>query len=111
MRQHFAELEQLQNSLLEMSALVAIAIQRSIAAVRQKDQDAASEVWKSEARINQIKIEIDDYAVTLLTLQEPMASDLRFVVAVLKINTDLERMGDLAVNISQRATSLGFTRL
>ena len=106
MRHFFEELKDLQGKLLEMSALVEAAIQRSIAAVLQKDSNAAAEVLRNEARINQIEIEIDDYAVKLLALQQPMASDLRLIVAALKINTDLERMGDLAVNISERAQSL-----
>ena len=106
MRHFFEELKDLQGKLLEMSALVEAAIQRSIAAVLQKDSNAAAEVLKNEARINQIEIEIDEYAVKLLALQQPMAIDLRFIVAALKINTDLERMGDLAVNISERAKSL-----
>jgi len=59
-----------------------------------------------EARINQMEIEIDDFAVSLLALQQPMARDLRFLTAAIKINSDLERMGDLAVNIVQRALSL-----
>jgi phosphate transport system protein len=105
-RHFFEELKDLQGKLLEMSALVEAAIQRSIAAVLQKDSNAAAEVLRNEARINQIEIEIDDYAVKLLALQQPMASDLRLIVAALKINTDLERMGDLAVNISERAQSL-----
>jgi phosphate transport system protein len=105
-RHFFEELKDLQGKLLEMSALVEAAIQRSIAAVLQKDSNAAAEVLRNEARINQIEIEIDEYAVKLLALQQPMAIDLRFIVAALKINTDLERMGDLAVNISERAQSL-----
>jgi len=105
-RHFFEELKVLQGKLLEMSAFVEVAIQRSIAAVLQKDSNAAAEVLRNEARINQIEIEIDDYAVKLLALQQPMATDLRFIVAALKINTDLERMGDLAVNISERAKSL-----
>jgi phosphate transport system protein len=60
----------------------------------------------SEARINAIEIEIDEVAINLLALQQPMAADLRLIVAALKINTDLERMGDLAVNIAQRAIAL-----
>jgi phosphate transport system protein len=105
-RHFFEELVDLQNKLLEMSALVESAIQRSITAVLHKDPGAAAEVIKNEARINQIEIEIDEYAVKLLALQQPMAVDLRLIVAALKINTDLERMGDLAVNITERAKSL-----
>ena len=104
---HFVEdLEQLKTKLLEMSSLVEAAIQRSIMAVTQKDRSAAEEVFRNEARINAIEIEVDEFAINLLALQQPMAADLRLIVAALKINTDLERMGDLSVNIAQRAKSL-----
>jgi phosphate transport system protein len=104
---HFVEeLEQLKTKLLEMSSLVEAAIQRSISAVIHKDASAADEVFRNEARINEIEIEIDEFAINLLALQQPMAADLRLIVAALKINTDLERMGDLSVNIAQRARSL-----
>jgi len=104
---HFVEeLEQLKTKLLEMGSLVEAAIQRSISSVVHKDRSAAEEVFRNEARINAIEIYIDDFAVNLLALQQPMAADLRLIVAALKINTDLERMGDLAVNIAQRAQSL-----
>jgi phosphate transport system protein len=92
--------------LLEMCSFVESAVQRSISAVTDKDLSAAEEVLRKEARINQIEIEIDDFAISLLALQQPMAADLRLIVAALKINTDLERMGDLAVSIAQRAKSL-----
>jgi phosphate transport system protein len=104
---HFVEeLEQLKTKLLEMSSLVEAAIQRSISAVIHKDRSAADEVFRNEARINEIEIEIDEFAINLLALQQPMAADLRLIVAALKINTDLERMGDLSVSIAQRAKSL-----
>jgi phosphate transport system protein len=104
---HFVEeLEQLKTKLLEMSSLVEAAIQRSISAVIHKDRSAAEQVFRNEERINEIEIEIDEFAINLLALQQPMAADLRLIVAALKINTDLERMGDLSVNIAQRATSL-----
>ncbi len=104
---HFVEdLEQLKSKLLEMSSLVESAIYRSITAVVQKDETLANEVLRNEGRINQIEIDIDEFAISLLALQQPMAADLRFIVASLKINNDLERMGDLAVNIANRAISL-----
>lgn len=106
MRHFVEELEALKTSLLEMSALVEAAIQRSITAVTQKDRGAAEEVFRNEVKINAKEIEIDDAAVSLLALQQPMAADLRLIVAALKINTDLERMGDLAVNTALRALSL-----
>jgi phosphate transport system protein len=104
---HFEqELEQLKGKLLEMSALVEAAVQRSVAAVAQKDRSAAEQVLRDEARINQLEMEIDEFAINLLATQQPLAADLRLVVAALKINTDLERMGDLSVSIAQRAVSL-----
>ena len=106
MRHFVEELEQLKTKLLEMSSLVEAAIQRSISAVIHKDKGAAEEVFRNEARINEIEIEIDEFATNLLALQQPMAADLRLIVAALKINTDLERMGDLSVNIAERAKSL-----
>jgi len=104
---HFVEeLDLLSQKLLQMCSLVESAVQRSISAVTEKDLYAAEEVLRNEARINQIEIEIDEFAINLLALNQPMAADLRLIIAALKINTDLERMGDLAVNIAQRAKSL-----
>jgi phosphate transport system protein len=104
---HFdQELEQLRTMLLEMASLVEAAIFRSINAVVQKDKLLAESVLKEEARIDQMEIDIDDLAIKLLALQQPMAVDLRLITATLKINTDLERMGDLAANIAQRAIDL-----
>jgi len=72
----------------------------------EKDEELATQVLKNEPRINQMEIEIDDMAVRLLALEQPVASDLRFITAAIKINNDLERMGDLAVSIAERALSL-----
>ena len=106
MRHFDQELEQLRTMLLEMASLVEAAIFRSINAVVQKDKLLAESVLKEEARIDQMEIDIDDLAIKLLALQQPMAVDLRLITATLKINTDLERMGDLAANIAQRAIDL-----
>jgi phosphate transport system protein len=106
MRHFEEELEQLKGKLLEMSALVEAAVQRSVAAVAQKDRSAADQVFRDEARINALEMEIDDFAINLLATQQVVAADLRLVVAALKINTDLERMGDLSVSIAERAISL-----
>jgi phosphate transport system protein len=100
------ELEELKNKLLEMSGLVESAVYRSVLVLSEKSRDQAQEVLKNERRINQMEIEIDDAATSLLALQQPMATDLRFLTAAIKINSDLERMGDLAVNIVERALSL-----
>ena len=106
MRHFEQELEELKGKLLEMSAQVESAVQRSVSAVTQKDRSAAEQVFRDEARINELQIEIDEFAINLLATQNPVAADLRLVVAALKINTDLERMGDLSVHIAQRALSL-----
>jgi phosphate transport system protein len=104
---HFEqELEQLKGKLLEMSALVESAIYRSIQGVVDKNQELAEQVIKNEARINQLEIEVDDMAISLLALQAPLAADLRLVTAAIKINNDLERMGDLSVSIAQSALAL-----
>src|ERR1700684_1142900 len=104
---HFREeLDEMQSRLLEMAGLVESAIDKSVNALLQRDEQSAKEVLWKEALINQKDIEIDEYATRLLALYQPMARDMRFLTAVIKINGDLERMGDLAVNITQRALSL-----
>jgi len=104
---HFeAELEELKKRLLEMSGLVESAIYRSILALVKKDPEQTNLVLQNEGRINQMQIEIDDIATGLLALQQPMAKDLRFITSAIKINNDLERMGDHAVKLAERALSL-----
>jgi phosphate transport system protein len=99
-------LEQLKAMLLEMGALVENAIYRSVQGVVEKNEDLAQQVLKNEGRINELEMQIDDLAIGLLVLQQPVAADLRLVTATIKINNDLERMGDLAVNIAQRSLDM-----
>ncbi len=106
MRHFEQELEKLKAKLLEMSALVESAVYRSVQGVVEKNEDLAEQVLKNEARINQLEIEIDDMAISLLALQAPLAADLRLITAAIKINNDLERMGDLSVSIAQSALAL-----
>ena len=104
---HFVqELDELRKRLLAMSGLVEHGIYTSVQSVVRRDRELAQQVLKNEARINQMEIEIDDMAVSLLALQQPMAADLRLITSAIKINNDLERMGDLAVNIVERGLSL-----
>jgi phosphate transport system protein len=104
---HFVEeLDYLRSRLLEMSGLVEDSVHRSVLSLAEKDAQQAQRVLHNEAEINRMEIEIDDLATRLLALQQPMATDLRFITAAIKINNDLERMGDLAVNIVERALSL-----
>ncbi len=106
MRHFIQELDELQAKLLEMAGLVEQAIHKSVLSLVSRDESEAQDVLSNEARINQLEIQIDDFAVGLLALQQPMARDLRFLTAAIKINSDLERMGDLAVNIVERSLSL-----
>lgn len=105
--QHFLEeLAELNNRLLEMSGLVEDSISRSVKAVVDKDDSEARKVIDNEERVNQLEILIDNLAIRLLALQQPFAADLRFITMSIKINNNLERMGDIAVNIAECALSL-----
>ncbi len=97
------ELNTLNETLQEMGALVAQSIHRSVMSLVEKNEDYAHQVLRDESRINQLEMQIDDLATTLIARQTPVASDMRFVVAAIKINTDLERMGDMAVGIVERS--------
>ena len=81
-------------------------VYRSVLSLSDKDPQQAQKVLQNEAEINRMEIEIDDLATRLLALQQPMATDLRLLTSAIKINNDLERMGDLAVNIVERSLSL-----
>jgi phosphate transport system protein len=106
MRHLEEELEELRKRLLEMSSLVESSIHRSVGSLVEKDEQQAQMVLKNETRVNQMQIEIDDLSTRVLALEQPVATDLRLITATMKINTDLERMGDLAVNIAERSLSL-----
>jgi phosphate transport system protein len=105
-RPFLVELDELQQRLLEMGGLVEFAIHRSIRSLIDRDSSFAQQVWDNEKRINAMEIEIDELATRILALHQPVARDLRFLTAAIKINSDLERMGDLAINIIQRSISL-----
>jgi len=104
---HFEEeLDELRKCLLEMSGLVELAIYRSVLSLMRRDENQAQQVLENESRINQMQIEIDDRATRLLALEQPVAKDLRFITSAIRINSDLERMGDEAVNIAERSLLL-----
>lgn len=101
---HFQEdLERLKQLLLEMGGLAEEGVRGAIDGLARRDAAAVAAVLAGDAAINRLHIEIDRRAFTLLALHQPMAGDLRTIVAALKINTDLERVGDLAVNIAEAA--------
>lgn len=99
-------LGELRNKLLEMSALVQAAIRESVHSLEAGDEAEARSVLQREADINRLELEIDKLVTSILALEQPVASDLRFVTAASKINNNLERIGDLAVNIAERSESL-----
>jgi len=107
MQRHFhEELKELRQQVLKMGFLVEEAIGKAIDALLNRDSRLPNEIFDSEKTINRLEIEIDDKGHSLFALSQPMAVDLRHITAILKINTDLERMGDHAVNIAQRAIYL-----
>jgi phosphate transport system protein len=101
---HFQEeLELLKARLLEMGGLAEDRLRLSIRGLVERDHALVERVLVSDTAINQLHIEIDDRCFKLLALHQPMAVDLRAIVSAVKINTDLERVGDLAVNIAEAA--------
>ena len=104
---HFAiELDELNEALLAMGAMVESSIHCSVQALVERDERLALRVIEDERRVNQMELDIDARVTRLLALNQPVARDLRLLIMALKINTDLERMGDLAANIAERAISL-----
>jgi phosphate transport system protein len=104
LERHFEEeLRTLQERLLAMGGLAEERLRLAVAALVGRDSSAIRRVIEGDAPINRLHLEIDERAFTLLALHQPMARDLRAIVAGIKINTDLERVGDLAVNIGQAA--------
>jgi phosphate transport system protein len=107
MRSRFQQgLDDLKEKLLRMGGLAEQAIDRATEAYRTRDSKFCQMVLMGETAINEAEREIDELALDLLAMQQPMAIDLRFILAVLKINADLERVGDQAVNIAQRVLDL-----
>src|SRR6516225_4926411 len=99
-------LDELRDKLLRMGGLAEQAIDRATEAYRTRDAKFCQMVLTGENDINQAERDIDELALDLLAMQQPMAVDLRFILAVVKINADLERVGDQAVNIAQRVLDL-----
>ena len=104
---HFEmELQSLKNRLLGMGALVEERVHLAMQALMERRLEAAEAIIAGDAEVNDLQIEIDDRCLKLLALQNPMASDLRLITAAMKINADLERIGDQAVNIAENAVKV-----
>jgi phosphate transport system protein len=107
MQRHFhEELDALKQTLLAMGGLVEDQIRRVMTALLERDGDLAQEVIDRDRQVNAYDVEVDEKCVELLALYQPTAGDLRFITTAMKIVTDLERIGDQAVNIAQRALEL-----
>ncbi len=100
------DLDRLKREILAMGAQVEEAIDRSVAALLERDRDLAARVMDGDRALDEREVEIEESCLKVLALHQPVATDLRFIVTVLKVNNDLERMGDLAVNIAERADFL-----
>lgn len=100
------ELTQLKQIILRMGAMVENAIKDSVRSLVERDNDLAKEVIEKDHQINALDVAIDEESIRLIALRQPCAGDLRFITTAMKITTDLERMGDLAVNIAERALEL-----
>jgi phosphate transport system protein len=107
MRTRFQQgLDELKQKLLLMGGMAESAIERATESYLRRDAQLCQQVFEREKEINAAEREIDELALDLLAMQQPMAVDLRFVVSGLKINADLERVGDQAVNIAQRTLDI-----
>ena len=107
MERHFQqELEGVKTTLIKMGSVVEENINNAIKAILERDEVLAKKVIESDERVNTLEIEIDNAIVDMLALQQPVASDLRFIIAAQKINNDLERIGDHAVNLAESAITL-----
>jgi phosphate transport system protein len=100
------ELRHLNERLLSLGALVEQQAQTAVTAIRQRDRELAESVERADPEVDRAEIEVEEECLKILALYQPVAVDLRLVVAVLKINNDLERIGDLAVNIARKAAAL-----
>jgi phosphate transport system protein len=100
------ELDKLKRKILALGALVENNLRVAFQAIEQRDRDKARKVIVGDFEIDQQEIEVEEECLKLLALYQPVAGDLRFLVAVIKINSELERIGDLASNIGERAMAL-----
>ncbi len=101
-----SDLEQLKMTILEMATLTEKALEKSVRALVERNNDLAEEVIKGDKEINLLEVEVDRHSLRLLALDQPMARDLRFIIGSMRISVDLERIADQAVSIAQRAKFL-----
>jgi phosphate transport system protein len=100
------ELRSLKERVLRIGSMVEAAIRNSVKSLVERNSDLARKVIENDHKVNAFDVEIDEECIRLIALRQPKAKDLRFITTAMKITTDLERMGDLAVNIAERAIEL-----
>ena len=103
------ELKNLNQTIAQMGGLAEAQLQSAIEALVKRDSDLAAQVVQSDARIDALELQISNMTIRMLALRQPMAQDLREVVAALKISSDIERIGDYAANVAKRAIALSHT--
>ncbi len=102
-RKHFSrELEKIKKQILSLGAMVEERVRMALKAVETNDAELAQQIIKSDYEIDEMEVEIEEECLKVLALHQPVAVDLRFLIAVIKIDNDLERIGDQAVNIAER---------
>ncbi|NOY88168.1 MAG: phosphate signaling complex protein PhoU [FCB group bacterium] len=107
MSKHFQrQIERLKKKMLFLSAVVEESVHQAVTALIERDIEKAVLVIKKDEEIDNMEVELEEEGLKILALYQPVAIDLRFIIAVLKINNDLERIGDLSVNIAERAVAL-----
>jgi len=99
-------MDDLKQKLLAMGGMAEQAVERAVRAYQNRDIAVCELVLRDEAQINAVEREVDELSIDLLAMQQPMAVDLRFIIACIKINSDLERVGDQAVNIAERVMDM-----
>ena len=100
------DLDSLKKDIVHLSSLVQSSIQSVVEFLRTKSEEPLQDVLEYEDRINELEVDIEEHCLKVLALHQPVAIDLRFIIVIMKVNNDLERMGDQAVNISHRVKSL-----
>jgi phosphate transport system protein len=100
------EIDNLKKQILSLAAFVEESVAKSVAAIHARDADLGQQVIDFDSHIDALEVEVEEECLKLLALHQPVAHDLRFIVACIRLNSDLERIGDLAVNIGERAVFL-----
>lgn len=100
------EIEKLKKQILSLSAMVEENVYKAVRALEERNRDLADEVMRSDHHVDEMEVDVEEECLKVLALHQPVAVDLRYIIAMLKINNDLERVGDLAVNIAERARFL-----